>query len=362
MRALVVLSAAALPERRTTLRALLSMGCEVTVAAGDRMDGNSNVSWAGTGGVRVLPIPVRGSEPTQQSWKASALRRLMTEFRPAIVQVEAEPHWPVAATVTSLAHRLRIPSVVVASESVPLSLGMLDRLRRGRVLKRARGIAAINRLALELVSPDAASKPHTVLRLAPATVPLTGPTPEPSRPFTIGFIGRLVPERGVDLLLRGVARLRGDWRLVLAGTGPYQEEFEGLAERLGIGSRVCWLGGLPTEQVNEIWPRLDCLAMPARSTPQWVEGSARMVVEAMANSVPVVGSDTGAIPEVIGEAGVVVPPEDADAIGLALERLQHLPDERLQLGLAGRRRVISEFVPDALARKTVAFWRRVASS
>lgn len=362
MRALVVLSSAALPERRATLRALLSMGCEVTVAAGDRMDGANSVSWAGAGGVRVLPIPVRGADPAEQRWKAKALRRLMTELRPAIVQVEAEPSWPVAATVMGLASRLRIPSVLVASESVARPLGMVQRLRRRRVLRRARGVAGINRLALDLLAESATNKPRGVLRLVPANVPLNGPTPDPERPFTIGCIGRLVPERGVDLLLRAVARLRGQWRLVLIGTGPAQEELEELAERLGLGSRVSWLGGLPTERIPELWSQLDCLALPSRGTPYWVEPVARVVMEAMANSVPVVGSDTGAIPEVIGEAGIVVPPDDADAVGLALERLQHLPDERLQLGLAGRRRVISEFVPDALARKTVAFWRQVASS
>lgn len=362
MRALVVLSSAALPERRATLRALLGMGCEVTVAAGDRMDGSASVSWAGAGGVRVLPIPVRGSDPAEQRWKSKALRRLMTELRPAIVQVEAEPHWPVAATVTALAQRLRTPSVIVASESVPRPLSVLQRLRRRRVLRRAKGIAGINRLALELLADSTGNKPHGVLRLTPANVPLNGPALDPDRPFTVGCVGRLVPERGVDVLLRGVARLRGQWRLLLAGTGPAQEELEELAERLGIGSRVSWLGGIPAEHISDLWPQLDCLALPSRSTAHWVEPVARVVVEAMANSIPVVGSDTGAIPEVIGEAGIVVPPEDPDAVGLALERLQHLPDERVQLGLAGRRRVIAEFVPDALARKTVAFWRQVASS
>jgi glycosyltransferase involved in cell wall biosynthesis len=61
----------------------------------------------------------------------------------------------------------------------------------------------------------------------------------------IGFLGRLDEEKGLDVLLRACVRLYGPWTLTVAGTGPEQETLEALAERLGIASRVTWLGGIP---------------------------------------------------------------------------------------------------------------------
>ena len=68
------------------------------------------------------------------------------------------------------------------------------------------------------------------------------------------------------------------------------------------------------------------------------------------------------LPEIIGDAGIVVGEDDPDVLGLALERLQTMPDEQARLGAAGRRRVMAEYVDDAIARKTLAFWRQVTGA
>jgi glycosyltransferase involved in cell wall biosynthesis len=194
-------------------------------------------------------------------------------------------------------------------------------------------------------------------------VPVQGRPHAPRRgSFDIGFIGRLVPERGVDLLLRATARLRGDWSLTVVGTGPAQQELEALAEKVGIGSRVRWLGGMPRHWLDSVWPTLDCVVLPARTTQRWVEPVGQALLDAMAQGLPVVGTESGVLPEIIGDAGIVVGEDDPDVLGLALERLQSMPDEQARLGAAGRRRVMAEYVDDAIARKTLAFWRVVTGS
>jgi glycosyltransferase involved in cell wall biosynthesis len=166
-----------------------------------------------------------------------------------------------------------------------------------------------------------------------------------------------VPERGLDLLIRATARLRGDWSLTVVGTGPMQQELESLAEKVGIGSRVRWLGGMPRHWLDSVWPKLDCVVLPARTTPRWVEPVGQALLDAMAQGLPVIGTESGVLPEIIGDAGIVVGEDDPDVLGLALERLQTMPDEQARLGAAGRRRVMAEYVDDAIARKTLAFWR-----
>jgi glycosyltransferase involved in cell wall biosynthesis len=185
-------------------------------------------------------------------------------------------------------------------------------------------------------------------------------TPIPHQRFTLGFVGRLVPEKGLDILLRAAVRLHGDWDLLVVGSGPAQEELENLAERLGIASRLTWMGALPPEELSSVWPRLDALSLPARTTRQGVEAHGRAVVEAMGYGVPVVGSASGALPDIIGHAGLIVKEDDVPGLTDALQDLINSPQRRVAFAQEGRRRVMSEFVDAAIARKTLAFWRTVS--
>jgi len=181
----------------------------------------------------------------------------------------------------------------------------------------------------------------------------------PHQGLAIGFVGRLVPERVLDLLFRACVSLAGKWSITVVGTGPSQEELEALAERLGIAARVTWHGALPRPAIDEVWPRIDCAVFPSRTTPRWVETVGRAPLEAMAHGVAVVASDSGVLPEVVGEAGRVVAEEDVSALAEALYGLYADRAECERLGAAGRRRVLEEFADPAVARKTLDFWGRV---
>ena len=364
MRALVISTDAVDPSQRGKLRALEGMGCSVALAVpADWPLGGHRVEWGADGGIKVAPIQVRGSDdPATLRWRGGGLTRLLTEFRPEIVQVEGEPWWPITARALRLAEKFKIPAVLAASSSVPPSLRFAERLRRRRSIRAARGFIGINRLALDLLLRERPSLPGAVIPLHGVSVPVQGRPRSPRDGFDVGFIGRLVPERGADLLIRACARLRGDWSLTVVGTGPAQQELEALAEKVGIGSRVRWLGGMPRHWLDSVWPTLDCVVLPARTTPRWVEPVGQALLDAMAQGLPVVGTESGVLPEIIGDAGIVVGEDDPDVLGLALERLQTMPEEQARLGAAGRRRVMAEYVDDAVARKTLAFWRQVTGT
>jgi len=214
----------------------------------------------------------------------------------------------------------------------------------------------VNELAAKLVARQQPSLALKVIPQVGVAVPLQ--TGRPVRPgLTIGFLGRLLPEKGLDLVFRACVKLIGRWSIVVVGTGPAQEELEGLAERLGIAGRVTWFGALPRKRVDEVWPLLDCVVLPSRTAPHWIESVPRAAVEAMANGVPVVASTAGALPETVGQAGLIVPEENVDAIADALQRLHDDPAERERLAGEGRRRVLSEYTDTAVAEKTLRFWR-----
>jgi glycosyltransferase involved in cell wall biosynthesis len=362
VRAVIVSHLYADPANRAKLRSLAGLGVSLAVAVPDRWaanDGRSHgTTWGDDTGVRVVPVSVHGrmAEPSRLHWNAKTLRRLLTDFRPDLLHIEEEPWTQPASVAVRLARRLGIRAVLSTAESLPRGYGLRQRFRRERSLRLAHGIIGANRLALAL----ATKRRPTIAHL---TLPQLGVTPPPAIPrvphqgLAIGFIGRLVPERGLDLLFRACVGLAGRWTLTVIGTGPSQEVLEALAERLGISARVSWLGPLPREAVDQVWPRLDCAVFPARTTPRWVATAARGALHAMANGVTVVASDSGALPEIVGETGRIVPEEDVPALAAALHQLYADRAECERLGAAGRRRIMEEFSDEAVANKTLGFWR-----
>lgn len=368
VRAVIVSHAYVHPAARGKLRALAGQGAALAVAVPARWtppDGSASIQtpFAEDGGVRMVPVPTAGREPdgAPAAWRSGALRRLLMDFRPDIVQVEEDPSLRVSAAVTRLARQLGIPAVAFTKEGLPRKLPLLARLRRRRTLSRASGVVGANAVAAGLIRLEYPG-------LAWTSIPQLGlPVPralavEPHPPLAIGFVGRLVPEKGLDILLRACARLYGAWTLTVAGTGPAQEELEALAERLGVASRVTWLGAIPRPELTTLWPRLDCLVAPSRTTARWVETYPVQVLEAMGYGVTVVTSDSGALPETVGGAGLVFREDHPDGLTEALARLIGDASLRERLAAEGRRRVIAEYVDDAIARKTLAFWRVVRDS
>jgi glycosyltransferase involved in cell wall biosynthesis len=311
----------------------------------------------------VVPIPIRGpvGHPERLLWNAQTLHRLLTDFRPDLLHIEEEPWSQAAAVALRLARRLGIRSVLSTAESLPRSFSLTQRFRRERSLRAATGVIGTNRLALALATRRRPTAPHLIL-------PRLGVTPPPAVPrvpraaLGIGFVGRLVPERGLDLLFRACVGLAGKWTLTVVGTGPSQEELETLAQRLGISARISWLGALPLEAVEDVWPSLDCVVLPARTTQRWVLTVGRAALQAMAHGVAVVATDSGALPELVGDAGRIVPEEDVPALTAALQELYADRSECERLGAAGRRRVLEQFSDDAIAGKTLTFWRSLASA
>ena len=362
MRAAIISHLYADPANRAKLKALAGLGVNVIAAVPDRW-----VSSGGTlnttepsqeSGIQVASIPVRGplAEPGQLQWNAKALRSLLSSLKPDLIHIEEEPWSQPAALGLRLARRLAVPGVLATAESLPRSYTIAQRLRRERSLRHATGLIGANNLALALVTKRRPTVPHLSLPQFGVTPPARA-LREPHSGLAIGFVGRLVPERGLDLLFRACVGLAGKWTLSVVGTGPSQEELENLAQRLGIAARISWLGALPRAAVDAIWPGLDCLVLPSRTTERWVMTAGQAALHAMANGVAVVGTDSGALPEIVGNGGRIVPEEDVPALAAVLQDLYANRAECERLGEAGRRRIVEEFSDSAIAGKMLAFWR-----
>ena len=360
MRAVIVSHTYIDPATRGKLKALAGLGCTLSVAVPAAWSPTPRgpalqATWGNDGGLRIVPIPVTGDRGEGVAWRSKDLYRLLSDFRPDIVQVEAEPWTPAAAAASAHAAKLRQPLVLFGWESVTRSFGFLEGFRRGRTLDRATGLIGGNRVAAAILSKGKPGVPVTVIPQLGITPPLE--VQRPSEPgLAIAFVGRLVPEKGLDCLFRACVKLLGKWTLTVVGSGPAQEQLEQLAEKLGIASRITWKGALPPETVRTLWAEVDTLVIPSRTTPGWVETFHQPLVEAMGHGVTVVGSDSGALPELIDTAGLVVPEDDVPALTAALQHLADSPRERQRLGREARLRVMHDYVDDAVARRTLEFW------
>ncbi len=177
--------------------------------------------------------------------------------------------------------------------------------------------------------------------------------------ITIGYMGRLVREKGVDLLLTALSGVKAKWRLIIVGAGSERERLERLADHLGIAHQISFAGVIPSMRTPAFYQELDALVLPSRSQSNWVEQFGRVLIEAMACGVPVVGSDSGEIPHVIGDAGIIFPENDAKTLENCLQRLAVDPDLRIDLGARGRERVLAHFTQARVAEQTVAVYREM---
>jgi glycosyltransferase involved in cell wall biosynthesis len=177
--------------------------------------------------------------------------------------------------------------------------------------------------------------------------------------FTVGCIARLVPEKGVDTAIRAVAALGAPATLVVVGAGPSRPALEELARSLGIGPSTRFLGPRDPDGVAAFLSAIDVLVVPSRSSAVWKEQFGRVIVEAMGCGTPVVGAASGAIPEVIADAGLLFQEDDAVALAERLRELRASDARRSELAHLGMEWVASAHSPTRRATDTIDFYHRL---
>ncbi len=174
-------------------------------------------------------------------------------------------------------------------------------------------------------------------------------------------VGRLEPNKGFDRFLEALARapLPSGWGWVLVGTGSQAGRLEARSRALGLEGRVRLAGALSDGALRTLRTRADLFVHPTL-----YEGSALVVLEAMAARLPVLATTAGGIPDKVvdGETGLLVPPGDVEALAAGLARLLALRDRWPEMGARGRARVEAAFTWSRVARDTVALYRRLVEA
>ena len=285
------------------------------------------------------------------------LGRRLRELRPDILHMDEEPYNLVTAHALWLAQRQRIPALFFTWQNIQRRYPPPFRWLEQFNYRVAHYAIAGNQEAAEVLKTKGYGGPVTVIPqfgIDPAVFQPINTASNGSRPFRIGYLGRWTAPKGIDLLLRAAAGLKGDWRVEIRGGGEAGPALRALVGQLGIQDRVEFAPYVPSTDVPAYLAHLDALVLPSRTTPSWKEQFGRVLIEAMACQVPVVGAESGEIPNVIGDAGLVFPEGDGEALRSHLARLMADPALRCSLGERGRQRVLAHYTHQRVAEAT---WR-----
>ena len=304
--------------------------------------------------------PVVSLEPQPAGGRASrslGLRRRLAELSPDGILLGPEPHDKRVLAALAALETLRTPTVVsMAMENRVQLPGGWRRPAIRALWRRLDGVAAAAGATVEsyrqagLPAGARVASPCAAVLPPPASVvPLDLRAVLPGVEVVVGFVGRFVEEKGLVVLLDAIERCDGVG-LACAGGGPLESEIARRSQG-SLQGRIALLGMLPRGDVWRMLAATDVLALPSLTTEGWSEQFGYVLAEAMALSVPLVGSSSGAIPEVVGDAGTIAAEGSVEALAMAIRTLAGDAVLRATLGENGRRRYEAEFTVDACATR-----------
>ena len=282
------------------------------------------------------------------------LAKEIEEFGPDLVFIDEEPYNLATFLAAREAAKLNIPAVFFTWQNLNHRLPLPFMLMQRYVFNRCKAAIAGTTTAEHVLRARGFQGSIIVTPQFGVDTEAFSPSNRPdNRPFTVGYIGRLVQTKGVHLLIDAMARVESkSWRLLIAGYGPTRETLAQAAVNAGLGERCQFESSVRSTDVPAWLRRLDVAVLPSITAPRWKEQFGRTLVEAMACGVAVIGSDSGEIPSVVGDAGMIFPEHDAGALYECLRKLADEPDLRSDLAERGRQRVIDHFSNFQIARET----------
>ena len=291
------------------------------------------------------------------------LSRQIQRVQPDLVHIDEEPYNLATAHALWLARRAGAKSLFFSWQNIlrryPLPFRMLERY----VLSRADQAIVGNQDAVAVWRAKGYAGPVDVIPQFGVDLEVFQPAPRPEgRGFVVGYVGRLVEEKGVDLLLEALAGLEGMWRAYILGDGPQREALQAQARDLGLADRVTFDPWIASDQMPTYYQQLDALVLPSRTRANWKEQFGRVLIEAMACGVPAVGSDSGEIPNVLGDAGLVFPEGDVGELRAHLSSLLRDLDLRADLAQQGRQRVLAHYTQAHVAAQTHQVYQLMLAS
>lgn len=321
----------------------------------------------GDPGVTTHVLPILFPHAGPFSWYLHVypgLRRLIREVKPDVIHLWEEPWSLVALQARMLKGDAAL--VLEVDQNILKRLPPPFETIRRKVLKNTAHLLSRSNDATAVCEATGYSGPTSmigygvddlVFRVRDAAAAI-GPRSE----LVLGYVGRLIEEKGIQDVLEAMARTDAPVTLKLMGEGPYEAALRERAERLGLSSRLSIRSWDKPEGVADFIRSLDALVLLTHTTPVVKEQFGRVIIEAQACGVPVIGARSGAIPDVVGEGGWIVPERDPAAIAALVEDLVRNRRQLEEKSAAGLENVRQRFTYGAIAGQLMSAWQGAADS
>jgi L-malate glycosyltransferase len=301
------------------------------------------------------------------------MAKLLRDFQPDIIHVEAEPQALISVETIALQRRFAKSVAVtlftwdnlIRDRSFPI--GALKRRLRRYSLARVTTVVCGNRRAADLLTTEGMFNgqievlPQYGLDVTEygqaAELELRGQLGLAGH-VVVGHVGRLAPEKGVRMVLQALGQLQTHpWKLLLVGTGPLEREIHEhwMTEFPG---RIVLVPAVPYQEVPRYLRCLDIFVLASYATPSWKEQFGLTLAQAMLTGIPSIGSTSGAIPEVLGPGGILFEEGQSDDLTRVLMQLLISPGLRQQLGARGREFALQHYTSEIVGARYLAAFER----
>ncbi|MEH2235162.1 hormogonium polysaccharide biosynthesis glycosyltransferase HpsO [Nostoc sp.] len=334
------------------------------------------------GRFRIVPISNFSQNHQGLLTFGADLISLLKQFRPQIIQVEqgsrALAYTQMIAlnkllglkaknvffTWWNLPYELKLPVSLLEKYNLNHSHGIISGNQDGAEVLRQRGYQGAIKVMPQLGVDESLFTPKIQPELAANLGIKKGD-------FVVGFVGRFVQEKGLLTLLEALISLKNKpWKLLLLGRGELQTELIKIAVENNVKERLILVESVPHDEVTNYINLMSTLVLPSETTHKfktltsvgWKEQFGHVLIEAMACQVPVIGSDSGEIPYVIGDAGLVFPEGDAQALANCLVQLIDKPYFAHSLGEMGYQKAMIKYTNKALAKQQLEFYKELVIS
>lgn len=301
--------------------------------------------------VRLMPA---GNRRSQRRW----LHKQLQDLQPDAIWVQEEPTNRLLLDVLRHYRQDSGPQIICALAENIFRIRWWRRLLLSRCWRRLDRIIAVASPSIDGIRQAGMplSVPADTLVAGAQTPPdslqaMKLPLSREQGDWIVGFAGRICPEKGWNVLLDAIERLPKQFKVVFAGDGPQVPELRRRLEKPELRGRSAYLGLLPKAELWTLYKALDCLATPHRTFPHWKEQFGGVLADAMAVGLPIVGSDSGSIPEVVGPAGLIVREGRAEELAEAIRTLRDDPSVAQRLSRSGKKRFDIEFAIPSYAAK-----------
>lgn len=291
------------------------------------------------------------------------LSRLIREIQPHIVHIDEEPYNVATLHANILARRVHAKALWFSWQNLdrhyPPPFSWIERFN----LRNTDYAIVGSQTSSQIWRSKGYSGPLAVIPQFGVDPVIFSP-PEKSHPaktIHILFAGRLVSEKGVDLLVHALSKLNKSWHATFLGNGPEEKKLKELVHAHGLTDKVTFRAHIASIDMPNLYRKMDILVLPSRTLPNWTEQFGRVLVEAMACGVCVVGSDAGEIPHVVGDAGLIFPEGNVDQLRSHLQDLVDNVNLRQILSQKGRQRVMNQYTQNQIAQATLVVYQELMS-